>query len=229
MVARNASGSVRSRRSASLIARSTCHSGEHEARSTSVETGSVTGMPATSQRCSRHRSVLRCARMPGRRRGALRGTTTSIGVSSEGRTRPHNVAALRWLSRASAPQLNTAAIHLPFRLTSGLPTTYMPRPRGCRRPVLIRCLIESGPRPPASNCALVTTPCCARAKSQIGPRAYGVLWGCIYPPSAPASRIRPPWAGVDAWGWRYLRSGRRARKSLVRESKPLRRFSPAKE
>jgi hypothetical protein len=67
-LARSASGSTRSSRSASLIACSTCQSPEQTAKSTSVETGSVTGIPDTSRRCAGPRSRRLCTRIPGRRR-----------------------------------------------------------------------------------------------------------------------------------------------------------------
>jgi hypothetical protein len=181
-----------------------------DARSTRVEVGSVRGIPATWRRSSGLMPTRRCTRMPGRRRAVLLGTTTSISASGAVRARPQSAAALRWLRRASGPQLNTAAIHHPFRSTSGLPTAYTPRQSGCRRPLEIRCLIESGPNPTASSCVLVTTPCCARARSQTGPAARGSFWGSIVPQRLPTPLLRPPCDGQgEEFGAIWARGGGR--------------------
>ena len=59
--------------------------------------------------------------IPARLRVAGNGTETSI---TPDRSRPisQSAAALLWLSTASAPQLSTAAIQRPKRLTLGRPT-----------------------------------------------------------------------------------------------------------
>ena len=40
---------------------------------------------------------------------------------------PHLAPALPWLSTAPGPQLSTAAIQWPFRVSPGRPTAYTPR------------------------------------------------------------------------------------------------------
>jgi len=157
------SGSVRSRLSASLIARSRGPLPRRTARSTRVRTGAVRGMPSRFVTSAGFR-VRRWAITPPRRRKAPPGTETSI---NPGRSPPisHSAAALPSLSTAPGPQDSTAAIQRPCGVSCGRPTAYTPRRTGWRRPNAMRCLIACGWNPRSRSCARATTPCWRSASS----------------------------------------------------------------
>jgi hypothetical protein len=86
-----------------------------------VQVGVVTGMPRWRVTSLAMREVRRWTRMPRGRGARLAGTDTSICLPSLSRI-PQSAAALAWLRTAPSPQARTAAIHLPWRVSSRRPT-----------------------------------------------------------------------------------------------------------
>jgi hypothetical protein len=111
-------GWMRSFLSASLIAASSALSSSCVARSIRVWPGGVVGMP---WRCVLGRTARRKRVSPGRWRLTCLGTETWIGPLRGWRI-SHSSPADWWLRTASGPQLSTAAIHRPYRVSSGRPT-----------------------------------------------------------------------------------------------------------
>ena len=91
------------------------------ARSSSVRSGDVTGIPlwcVTSRQCSER---ARCTRIPWTVRAFVATTVTSGRRSSHGRYSP-SMPAQNQLRYARLPQASTAAIARPSRVTPACPT-----------------------------------------------------------------------------------------------------------